>query len=179
MLKIVPPNPLIVAIGGVSRSGKTFLADALQLSIGNSVVVHQDEYIPAEDKLPVINGHINWEIPEAIDWSGFMNAISKAVSSGKSVIAEGLMVFQHPELNKLFHKAIFINLSRETFAERKQTDLRWGKEPDWYINHIWDSYLIYGQVPASVKDVLLLDGETDFDTGHILNFLMKPSTHIG
>ena len=175
MQKIVLQYPMVIAIGGVSRSGKTFLADTLYTHIKNSVIIHQDEYIVAENQLPVINDHINWEIPEAIDWAGFLNAINNAMASGKSVIAEGLMVFQLPEFNKLIQKAIFITLSRETFISRKRADLRWGKEPDWYISHIWDSYLIFGQVPDSVEDVLILDGETSFDTEHILNFLKLPA----
>ena len=166
-------KPLCIGIGGVSRSGKTFLADLLQTAIADSVVIHQDIFIPPEAEIPTINGHLDWERPEAIKWLSFSNAIDDALGSGKTVIAEGLMVFQNPEINLHYNKAIFINISRETFFQRKQSDLRWGREPDWYINHIWDSYLKFGQIPSLMKDILLIDGENDFELPTILSYLQK------
>lgn len=166
-------KPLCIGIGGISRSGKTFLADLLQTAIAGSVVIHQDVFIPPEAEIPAINGHLDWERPEAINWGGFNNGIVDALRSGKTVIVEGLMVFQNPEINLFYNKSIFIKISRETFFQRKQTDLRWGREPDWYINHIWDSYLKFGQIPSLIKDILLIDGEKDFELPTILSYIQK------
>lgn len=166
-------KPLCIGIGGVSRSGKTFLADLMQTVIAGSVVIHQDVFIPPEAEIPAINGHIDWERPEAIDWDSFNTGITDALRSGKTVIAEGLMVFHNPEISLLYNKSIFIKISRETFFQRKQSDLRWGNEPDWYINHIWDSYLNFGQIPSQMKDILLIDGEKDFELPTIRNYLQQ------
>lgn len=166
-------KPLCIGIGGVSRSGKTFLAEMLHNVIKDSKVIHQDMHIPIESKMPGIKDHLDWERPEAIDWDSFNTGITEALRSGKTVIAEGLMVFHNPEINLHYNKAIFINLSREIFFQRKQSDLRWGREPDWYINHIWDSYLKFGQIPSLMKDILIIDGENDFKLPTILNYLQK------
>jgi uridine kinase len=166
-------KPLCIGIGGVSRSGKTFLATLLQKEIPDSVVIHQDTYIPHESEIPRIKNHIDWERPEAIDWISFRSAVENALRSEKSVIVEGLMVFQNSDINRLYNKSIFLKISREELFLRKQTDLRWGREPDWYINHIWNSYLSFGQIPAAMNDILLIDGAKDIDLPVIMNYLQQ------
>jgi len=171
--------PLCIGIGGVSRSGKTFLAGLLHAAINNSVVIRQDTFIPSESTIPTINNHINWEIPEAIDWGRLKTAAETTVQSGKTVIIEGLFAFQNELINNLYSRAIYITLSRDEFFRRKQVDLRWGKEPDWYINHIWTSFEKYGQLPERFQNALILDGEIEFDLNEIIRFLRsKPGNKL-
>ncbi len=127
-------NPMCIGIGGVSRSGKTFLANMLGNSIHDSIVIHQDTYIPNEADIPKIKTHTDWESPEAIDWISFRAAIHSAILQGKTTIVEGLFAFQNPSIAGLYNKSIFINISKQEFIHRKKKDLRWGKEPDWYIH---------------------------------------------
>jgi nicotinamide/nicotinate riboside kinase len=166
-------KPLCIGIGGVSRSGKTFLANLLQKAIPDSVVIHQDTYIPPESDIPRIKNHIDWERPEAIDWFRFREAIGSGILSRRTVIVEGLFAFYEHDINSLYNKTIFISLSQKVFLERKRIDLRWGKEPDWYIRHIWHSYLNYGQIPGTMKDILLIDGAKDIDLPVIMNYLQQ------
>jgi uridine kinase len=163
--------PLCIGIGGVSRSGKTFLANLLQKEISDSIVIHQDTYIPDESEIPRIKNHIDWERPEAIDWISFRRAIKSGIVSGKTIIVEGLFAFYDSEINSLYNKAIFITLSQQAFFERKRTDLRWGKEPEWYIKHIWNSFTVYGQMPKEIYDTLVIDGAPDFELNQILKYL--------
>jgi uridine kinase len=166
-------TPLCIGIGGVSRSGKTFLAAMISEILPNSELFCQDEYVHASDLLPVINNHIDWEIPGSIDWDRLFSDASKALENGKHVIVEGLMAFADERLNRLFNRHIFLTLGKEEFEQRKKTDLRWGKEPEWYIAHIWDSFLKYGKLPANIPDALILDAEQDFDLNKVVKYLRK------
>ncbi len=158
---------MIIGIGGISRSGKSFLARKLHELFekdGKTVgVFPQDKYVFPEYLIPTINDHIDWERPESIDFPGYIKAIKESSIINDITIAEGLMVFWNPELFNLFTCRIFIELGEEEFNKRKNKDIRWGKEPDWYVEHIWKSYLQYGQIPEGVKMDLVLNGEMDFN----------------
>ncbi|KAF0195710.1 MAG: hypothetical protein FD166_2883 [Bacteroidetes bacterium] len=166
-------KPACIGIGGVSRSGKTFLSNHLNTAILDSLVIHQDTFIPDEKDIPRINDHIDWERPEAIDWVSFRQAIDSGIKSGKTVIVEGLFAFHNKEINTFYNKTIFITLGRDEFIRRKRADLRWGREPEWYISHIWDGYLIYGQIPADIANPLLMDGARDFNLSDVIAYLQS------
>lgn len=165
---------LCIAIGGLSRSGKTFLSEMLAGHLKDSVIIHQDAFIPDEKDIPRIQDHIDWERPESIDWKAFENAIVMAGNSYSYVIVEGLFVFWNKKINSLYDRHIFISLSKPEFVTRKKKDLRWGVEPDWYIEHIWQSHLLYGTLPSSIQSPLILDGEDDFKLHDILSCLNLP-----
>lgn len=171
---------MIISIGGISRSGKSFLAIKLKELLekdGNTVrVLDQDDYVYPEEDIPLIRDHIDWEVPESIDWNRFKDALTEAAEAFDHVIVEGLMVFLNPSIRAIYNKCIFIKLSREEFMHRKQSDLRWGKEPDWYVEHIWDSYIKYGQIPDEMDIDLTLDGERSFDIETIFHRIFPSKT---
>lgn len=162
---------MIIGIGGVSRSGKSFLAAALKEKFslaGKTVkVLDQDDYVLLSKDIPLIRDHVDWEIPESIDWDKFEKSINSAQKSNDIVIAEGLMVFWEESINKLFDQRIIIELSKAEFFNRKRVDLRWGQEPEWYIQHIWDSFLKFGSLPSDTDPDIILDGEKAFDISEI------------
>ncbi|GAP44405.1 hypothetical protein TBC1_12210 [Lentimicrobium saccharophilum] len=169
-----PHKSVYIAIGGVSRSGKTFLSEMLGSILPDSVIIHQDIYIPDKKDIPVIKDHLDWERPEAIDWQAFKNAIQVAGKNFRYVIIEGLLVFRNETLNQLYDRNIFISLSKDVFLQRKRADLRWGAEPDWYIEHIWESYLSYGRLPSTIQKPVIINGEEDFNMDKILGQLNLP-----
>ncbi len=157
----------IIGIGGISRSGKSLLAWQLSLILTESgkrvKILDQDDFVFPESQIPIISEHIDWECPESIDFVKFEKAILLSKESADVTIVEGLMVFWNPAVFRLFDHRIFIELPKEEFVERKQKDLRWGKEPDWYIQHIWDGFLKFGQFPKNQIPDLILDGTEMFD----------------
>jgi uridine kinase len=163
---------MLIGIGGASNSGKSWLAKKLKdhLYDRDVIILCQDDYAYPKEIIPLINQHINWEIPESINFEKFKNDIIKVKSSHTIVIIEGLMIFHHHEINQLIDKRIFIELEKEEFFKRKSTDLRWGKEEDWYIEHIWNSYLKYGIVDSNDKNILHLSSNF-IDVNKALNFL--------
>ncbi len=167
---------MIIGIGGVSRSGKTTLAKRLARHFreqGLSVVIlHQDEFVFPEEQIPKARGKVDWEHPGSIDFERFRQAIRSSANTHDVVIAEGLMAFYDEHANALYDKCFFVKISKATFLERKSQDLRWGKEPDWYIAHIWDSFQLYGQPRQPLPEIFVVNGEEPaVDWAAVLEFL--------
>lgn len=135
-----------------------------------AIVLHQDEYVKAEKDIPMIQDHIDWEVPESIDWDTWQEAIELGLQQSNMVIAEGLLVFAHEGLNAKFDKAIYVQIPKEVFLERKRQDLRWGKEPEWYIDYIWNAHLEQG-MPPSEMNILQVEGNKPLDENLLKEFL--------
>ncbi len=81
------------------------------------------------------------------------------------------MVYYDKRLVKLFDRKIFIDISKDTFLNRKVEDLLWGREPDWYIEHIWGSYLKYGTIPKDDPSYLVIKGDGIVDLEKVYEFV--------
>lgn len=168
---------MIVGIGGVSRAGKTTLANLMAklfLARGKSVsIIHQDEYVYDEQVLPRIRDRLDWEHPSTIRVTDFRNAIENASKENDLVIAEGLLCFYGSEVLELMDRKILVTISKETFLVRKKEDLRWGSEPDpdWYMEHIWDSYQKYGK--PQTDEYFTIDGNQYFDLITVVQYILR------
>jgi len=164
---------MIIGIGGCSNSGKSRLAEQINnfFTVKRVKVLCQDDFVKRRDFLTTINGHVNWELPSTIKFDEYLEAVKKASLNHDLVLCEGLFAFWFDELNRLYDKKIFLKLSEETFKKRKKKDLRWGKEPNWYIEHIWQSYLKYGTYSLPEQNVLFLNAEKEIDLMNIINFI--------
>lgn len=164
---------MIIAIGGVSRAGKTTLARKIRdLFHPKSVtVLCQDDFVKPIQEIPSVNDRIDWEHPDSIDHHAFKVAIMAESEENEIVIAEGLMVFYDAETEALFDKKILIQIDFDTYLRRKKKDLRWGAEPDWYIKHIWESYLKYGN-PIDDGSFMKLDCIKDYHLAAVSQYLM-------
>ena len=158
----------VIGIGGTSRSGKSSLAISLSEILKNAVVIHQDEF--NADILPQIRDHIDWEIPEAVDFEAIISCIQEKILTFNNIIVEGILIFSDENLNSLFDWRIVLTIDEETFKSRKRDDLRWGREPEWYIQHIWDSHLEYGFPPENC-DQLVLNTSTSIDIDQAIKYI--------
>jgi len=166
----------LIGIGGVSRSGKTALAERLSAEIrikkNLSVhIIHQDQCVIPESQLPLINGKADWEHPVSIDWSRLNLLIDQGLQSYDIVIVEGLFAFYDQAIGERMNIKIFLEISKPLFIERKREDLRWGLEPDWYIEHIWEAYLRYGR-PTLNSEYVCLNGSREIDVGELLEKIL-------
>jgi len=164
---------MIIGIGGCSNSGKSMLAEQIRnffIPNKRAKILCQDDFVKRRNFLTKINGHVNWELPSTIKFDEYLNAVKKASSKYDIVICEGLFAFWFEELNKLYDKRIFLNTGKKTFVKRKKKDLRWGKEPDWYIEHIWQSYLKYGTF-KDTENLLILNAEQEIDLTEVISFI--------
>jgi uridine kinase len=180
---------MIIGIGGASRSGKSTLASLIYRFYTDetsrfhreggqtAIILAQDDYVFPIDEIPKIyNGEeveIDWEIPESIDFKKYKTAILEAQKQFDFVIAEGLLNFYDEEVNSLYDKFLFVEVSKPTFLSRKAADKRWGEVPQWYIEHIWESYERLGKtiLADTKREVLVLSGEADFDVNIVSDYL--------
>ncbi len=164
---------MIIGIGGASTSGKSWLATKIKLKYpGKKVkILCQDDFVLASAQLPTIRDHFDWEIPESINFDRYLEAVLRCYIGYDIVIAEGLMVFYDKRLVRLFDKKIFIEISKDTFMKRKVDDLRWGREPDWYIEHIWESYLKYGTIKTDDTSFLVVKGDGIVDLKRVYEYI--------
>lgn len=157
---------MIIGIGGVSRAGKTTLSEKLKKRLkGNSIkLFNQDDYVK-KTGLPIIKNHIDWEHPDSIDWKRLKKEVRAARATTAFVIVEGLFAFYDRDLARTYDHSVFVQIDKEVFFSRKSRDLRWGKEPAWFIRHIWNSYQKYGKLPRTIKEVIWVNGamHTDLD----------------
>lgn len=141
----------LIAIGGVSRSGKSSLALKLLAALPNSVVLHQDDFVKSDRQIPKIKGRTDWEHPDSIDWPSWKESIHKALAKYDYVIIEGLFAFSDASINSQIHKAIYLSIDKATFLERRRKETRWGHEPDWFIEHVWEAHWKYGLAPENLS----------------------------
>ena len=151
---------MIIGIGGVSRAGKTSLALQIQKWYGSVAILHQDDYIKPKNEMPTIRMHIDWERPDAYDYDSLIKAVKLAQEKCDMVVVEGLMVLCHAGLTEIMDKTIYIKISKDAFLSRKTLDKRWGNEPEWYIEHIWNSHFVFCKNTNHDTDVLMVDGES-------------------
>ncbi len=163
---------MIIAIGGVSTAGKTTLATRLRNHLNQKRVclLCQDDYAHPIEKIPRIHDRIDWEHPDSIDHLKLMQSIEAEKQQNDIVIVEGLMIFWHIPTQQLFDKKIYLEISRKSFHLRKGSDHRWGIEPAWYIDHIWDSFIRYGK-PESKSNMLALSGEQSVSLPLVLQYI--------
>lgn len=139
----------VIGIGGVSRSGKSTLARKLEKAIhGTVLVLSQDDFTRPVDQIPTIRDRTDWEHPDSIDFQKLISEISIKSEHFDFILLEGLLAFTNEKLNSLYDHTILLTILKETFLARRKQESRWGKEPDWYLEHVWESYLKYGQYEA-------------------------------
>ncbi len=166
---------MIIGIGGRSRSGKTTLAETLvwhfRAQNKRAIALHQDDFVKVLHDIPLIHDRTDWETPESIDFELLKKATAFLHQDFEVLVIEGILAFANDDLNALYDFCFFTHISEETFRIRKAADTRWGEEPVWYINYIWESFLKYGQPPQKLKNLMIIDGEKPYQMGEIEEFL--------
>ena len=167
---------MIIGIGGISNAGKSKLAKRIKEALPQYKVciLCQDDYAFPTKDIPKINDHTDWEIPGSIDFERFHKEVLRNAQIHDITIVEGIFAFYYSNTNELFNKRLFLTLKKETFFQRKEIDIRWGKEPEWYINHIWESHFNYCP-PSDLTDFLVLDASKEVDLNTVLDFLDLPN----
>jgi len=163
---------MIIGIGGISNAGKSRLASRIKsyFSEKKVAVLCQDDYVFPKEKIPLIRDHIDWESPKSIDFMKFENAVHEAIASNEIVIIEGIFAFHYKSTCELMDKCLFLTLDHRFFFMRKNNDLRWGKEPDWYIEHIWNSHLKYSKNNIPDNSMVIKAGK-DIDIQKVVDFI--------
>lgn len=142
--------PKIIGIGGCSRSGKSSLARQINDALDNNrvLLLDMDDFVLPASEIPKINDRTDWERPESVDFRQLVQTI-KDNEDYDVIVVEGILIFANQELVELMDTKIWMQISRKAFLERRKKETRWGEEPDWFLDHVWDSYIKYGQYPEA------------------------------
>lgn len=160
----------LVLIAGVSRSGKSSLASALSARLQDAIHLDQDQFARPEQEIPLIRDRIDWEAPESIDWTKWKTTISNALKKHRYVIAEGIFALSDQTLVRQASLTILLQLNETEFKARRKRETRWGEEPEWFIQHVWDAHLLHHN-PHRIRTDLVLNGFTSEDIQHIIDAL--------
>lgn len=153
---------ILIGIGGISRAGKSELAKYLKNNLSDVEIIHQDDFVKKEKQIPKIKGRIDWEHPDSIDWNKLKTSILKSLENNSHTILEGIFAFYNSNLETKMSLKIQLSLDKKRFLELKKNDNRWGEEPAWFIEHIWDSNQLHG-TPNSQSQLLKIYNINDSD----------------
>jgi uridine kinase len=164
----------IIGIGGVSRSGKSTLARRLKekLKHRKALLIDMDEYVLPESELPKIKGHADYEVPESIDYDRIIALLKTSDSVYEIIIVEGILAFANEKLNQLYDMTICMEISKSTYLDRRKVETRWGKDPSWYLEHVWDAHQKFGLCPHAD---FVFSGEEEVTEDDLSNILIKIS----
>ncbi|MFA5417164.1 MAG: hypothetical protein WC341_01775 [Bacteroidales bacterium] len=168
---------MVIGIGGVSNAGKSTLARNLKKVLHEVDVVSlcQDDFALPIGEIPKINGHTDWECTDSIDFDRFYKEALHQIKLHELVILEGIFAFQDERLNNLMDLKLFLTLDKKTFLTRKNKDIRWGKEPEWYVEHIWDSHQKYSRQQPLQNNYIMLQADQGINATEIAQKYLKTS----
>ena len=167
---------LSIGIGGVSRAGKTTLSNYIAGLYPNkkTLILSMDkDYVFEEEKIPKIKDRTDWETPASVNYPKLKRKIEESLDQYDLVITEGILIFYSDEVNRLFDKRIFIDIPKSLFYHRRHSETRWGEEPKWYIDYVWESYQKYGKLKEDYTETLYLRGDENFSALMIDEYLFK------
>lgn len=143
--------PKIIGIGGCSRSGKSSLAKNIKKHLANKrvLLLDTDDFVFSATQIPKIKDRTDWERPESVDFERLCQTINDKKDQYDVLVIEGILVFANEHLLNLFDTTVQIEISQKTFLARRKHESRWGEEPNWFIDYVWESYLRYGLFPKA------------------------------
>ncbi|GJF00105.1 nicotinamide riboside kinase [Phanerochaete sordida] len=133
---------VLVGIGGATCSGKTTLAKHLRNIVPHSVILHQDDFAPPQELIPVHPEHgvQDWDAPEgAIDWPRMVQALREIKRTG--IIPPEH--YSHDHLNKQKDVPVedaTVAQWRETFQRIEDEHKKKGEILTWVFV---DGFLLY------------------------------------
>lgn len=145
----------LLLIAGLSRSGKSSFAKALISSFDSAIHLEQDKFVSAEKDIPKIKDRTNWELPESINKAKWNEALEKALQDSQLVVAEGIFCFHELKWIQQADFTLLLDSSKKEFLKRRKQEKRWGHEPDWYLEYVWQAHLKYHNPHAIVPDLTL------------------------
>ncbi|KAI5852630.1 nicotinamide riboside kinase-like protein 2 [Morchella snyderi] len=78
-----PPPPLLLGLSGLSNSGKTTLSRLLRRVFPGSFILHQDDFFVTESGLPIVDGDVDYDCVESIDFVGLKKALGHIREHGE------------------------------------------------------------------------------------------------
>ncbi|KAK4241080.1 nicotinamide riboside kinase [Achaetomium macrosporum] len=84
------PRTILIGISGCSSSGKTTLARLLRDIFPETFILHEDDFYKPESELPVKDGLVDWDCPEAISIPDLESALTHIRETGTSPVSSNV-----------------------------------------------------------------------------------------
>ncbi|CAL1708056.1 unnamed protein product [Somion occarium] len=133
---------ILVGVGGATSSGKTNLAKHLRSILPGSVIIHQDDFAPPLEQIPIhpIYNVQDWDSAEgAIDWPRMVDSLREVKRTGKIPPEH----YSHDHLNA--QKDVPVDQEplkrwQETFQKAEEEHRQRGEQLIWVLV---DGFLLY------------------------------------
>lgn len=130
----------LILISGFSQSGKSSLASWLTSVLPSSIHLEQDSFVLPAHKIPTLSNRTDWESPKSIDWKNWNQRIRQELKHPQYILAEGLFVRHDQTAVQKAALIIQLTIPYAIFLQRRKNNQRWGHEPEWYLQHVWESH---------------------------------------
>lgn len=190
-------DTLVIGICGGSGSGKTTIIEELiHLMEGHkpALLSLDNYYRDIDQQAKDEHGHINFDLPSAIDTDTFTKDLKRLVSGepirikkytfnirgeqqyidipySKIILTEGIFLFNIPEVMRMIDLKIYVELDQDIQLQRRlNRDVKergYNREAvlyQWY-NHVMPAYKNYIEVHKEKADVVL---RNDGDLSHLV-----------
>lgn len=167
--------PLIIVCGG-SGSGKTTLAQSLAARNGWSLA-HLDDYRAPKERLRRMNGHRNWDEPNAVDFPMLRRDLDRlqagvrleflgrpqtesrdgdvhelrVIEPRPRIVLEGFLALWHPAVRALASYAIFLDAPAEIRHARR----RWKMAAGYVTEVLEPMHRLYVEPAKAHADAVL------------------------
>ncbi len=150
---------MVIGINTINGAMKFNLAERLvnHFKGKTCAILYQEDYINSGYIIPPINGEVDWETPESIDFSNLRYDFIWLCENVDIVILEGKFPFHNKEIDNRYDKRIFINADYETFTQIITKNPRWSNKPDWYLTHMWESYKGQSKRAKDLNNLITID----------------------
>jgi len=162
------PKPVIIGVCGRSCSGKSTVIKELEEKYkGKFLHINQDKFFKIKAD--------NWERPDALRFDKLIEAIKllkngenafipthrwtenfdREVKPHKVVIVEGYLLFVNPELNKLFDKRIWVDVSDINLLYRRLKRFNDLSQLDYTMNSVIPESKKYENIQRKHADIII------------------------
>ncbi|XP_014248258.1 nicotinamide riboside kinase 1 [Cimex lectularius] len=164
----------VVGICGITNSGKTSVAKALQKKFKHSVLIKQDDYfLPVEDPrhvwIPEI-GHINWELLTSLDMDKMVldinNVLKIELSELRLLFIEGFTIFDVQRISDICDYKFYIDLDYDMCKARRLTRTYDPPDVEGYFDKVvWpEAVKSRDKLKTNVKNVIFLNGSLSIES---------------
>ncbi len=161
-----PSKPFILGVAGGSGSGKTYFSRAIHEKLGAEAceIVYQDNfYIDQSGKFDFDGGSVNFDHPDAIDFSLLAKCLQELKSGRETripvydfatharraaplfvspkpvIIVDGILIFHAQEVRRVFDELVFFETPEDLrFQRRMERDVKErGRSPEGVYNQFY------------------------------------------
>ncbi|KIM45070.1 hypothetical protein M413DRAFT_8407 [Hebeloma cylindrosporum] len=133
---------ILVGVGGATCSGKTTLAKHLNRILPDSVIIHQDDFAPPQELVPVhpVHNVQDWDAaPGAIDWPRLVTFLHHVKEIGEIPPDHR----SHDHLNEQKEIAVDDAVREKWIHEFQRLKERWTTEGERVVWGLVDGFLLY------------------------------------